>query len=292
MFPIEFSLSYTGGIADDSEIDFYDVSHALINFQRTLALTSHLVINGSVITQAPSLKGAKILALPPEEGSWKITAIILGGMFAVGTASKDSPIGHLIYSAYDYVISESLGFHVDYDKSLGVQYDELKKTESEIPILNQSNFDSVLEKCENSVKEMHRPIIANGTATQANILSRINGHSMPTLQPLNLDTYEYIRETSVSRRPKHLIGRVTSYNTNTFKGRIYITEYQRPITFQLLESSRSLGAVNIVTRSLVMNGRDRKRKELDVGFISIEAFLVTSKSGQIKKLQIVQVKKD
>ena len=56
-----FTLSYEGEAADLSLIDFYDVAEALVGFERSLAITTHYVLNGSVITQAPSLKGAQIL---------------------------------------------------------------------------------------------------------------------------------------------------------------------------------------------------------------------------------------
>ena len=130
MRDIEITLSFSGSRADQNEINFYDVSQALIGFERSLALTTHLILNGKIITQAPALRGAEILALAPAEGSWKLSAIILvaaTGLYHLGTAPKDTPIGHLIRSGYDYVISEALGFHVDYDKSLGQQYEELKK---------------------------------------------------------------------------------------------------------------------------------------------------------------------
>jgi hypothetical protein len=73
---LEIELSYIGAEADEHELDFYDASVALIGFQRSLAITTHLILNGEVITQAPALKGARILALPPEEGSWKIKAAV------------------------------------------------------------------------------------------------------------------------------------------------------------------------------------------------------------------------
>ena len=119
MAAVEVTLSFMGDRADESEIEFYDVAQALIGFQRSLALTTHLILNDEIITQAPSLDGAQILALPPEPGSWKITAAIMltGAFYTLGTAPKDTPIGNLISSAYDYVISETLGFHVDYDKN-------------------------------------------------------------------------------------------------------------------------------------------------------------------------------
>lgn len=142
--PIEFTLSFAGSAAKTHQIDFYDVSQALIGFQRSLALTTHLVVNNQIITQAPSLKGARIFATVPEEGSWKWTAILtlLGtGAYNVLTADKETVLGNLVMSAYDYVISESLGFHVDFDKSLGQQFEELHGKDSPKEIRPESRFD-------------------------------------------------------------------------------------------------------------------------------------------------------
>ena len=66
----QFSISFQGNDTDKHQIDLYDVSQALIGFQRKLALTTNLMLNGELITQAPSLKNAMILASPPKKGSW------------------------------------------------------------------------------------------------------------------------------------------------------------------------------------------------------------------------------
>ncbi|MFH7326423.1 hypothetical protein ACHHTY_08020, partial [Desulfurivibrio sp. C05AmB] len=148
---LQLTLSYTGNEADEHEIDLYDVSQALIGFQRSIALTTHLVLNGQIITQSPSLKGARIFALPAEDGSWKIKAGIVFtaavGLYHIGTAPVNTPLGHLVHSVYDYVISESLGFHVDYNKSLGQLYEEYQEKEVGLPEIRQSQADSLIEKC-------------------------------------------------------------------------------------------------------------------------------------------------
>jgi hypothetical protein len=115
MGTLDVTLTYSGRESDDNEIDLYDVAQGLIGFERSLALTTHLVLNNEIITQAPALKGARILARPAQSGSWELTATILvlaaGAIYKLGTAPKESPIGHLIRSAYDYVVSQTLGFH-------------------------------------------------------------------------------------------------------------------------------------------------------------------------------------
>jgi hypothetical protein len=110
-----FTLTYEGNLAEERIIDFYDVAQALTGFQRSLALTTHLVLNGEIITQAPALKGARTFALPPEEGSWKFGVLLTTAsvIYTLGTAPRETAIGNIVASAYDYLISETMGFHVD-----------------------------------------------------------------------------------------------------------------------------------------------------------------------------------
>jgi hypothetical protein len=140
---ITISLTYRGRAADNNVLDLYDAGQALVGFHRSLALTTHLVLNNEIITQATALKGAQILSFPPHEGSWKSTAVvIIGGIYALGSVTKDSPVGNLISSAYDYVIHETLGFHVDYAKTLGQQYEEYQKTHPGIKPISEARLHS------------------------------------------------------------------------------------------------------------------------------------------------------
>lgn len=288
---ISFALSFEGNDADDHEIDFYDVAHALIGFQRSLAITTHLVLNGEVITQAPSLKGARIIAVPPEEGSWKILAAI--SMFGIGayhvsTAPKDTLLGHLVYSAYDYVVSENLGFHVDYDKSLGQLYEEHHgQSDDELPVIKQSQLDSAAEKCENAIREMHRPIVFSETAQQASIIANLNGKQKPFDNPLDYDSFEYINFTERSTDAEEIEGYVSSYNSNTYKGRLFVPDMRRPIPFMLGETAQNMKAIGRITRSLHMNGQERMKHGSEVRCV---AFKNHSRTGRLKSLYVVEVK--
>src|ERR1700709_1118781 len=94
---ISISISYSGRSADNNALDLYDAGQALVGFHRSLALTAHLVLNNQIITQATALKGAQILSMPPQSGSWTSTAVIvIGGLWAISSVTKDSPIGNLI----------------------------------------------------------------------------------------------------------------------------------------------------------------------------------------------------
>ncbi len=287
---LSFTLSYEGRDSDEHEIDFYDVSQALVGFQRSLAITTHLVLNGQVITQAPSLKNAQIIAVPPEEGSWKITALVIAAgtaAYNLGTISKDTPLGNLIHSAYDYTISETLGFYVDYESSLGQQYKELQEDKNnKLPILDQGRFDSVVEKSEVAIKNMHRPIVGSNTAAKAKIMVGDDENKQTIGESLTSETYDYITYEDKSDNFDDVIGRISSYNINTYKGRIYLEEESRPIPFEIVNDAKTKENINLITNSLSNNARDRNEAS---GDIKCRVYKVTSRTGRLKKLLLCEV---
>jgi hypothetical protein len=290
MAALEITLSFSGRSADDNIVDLYDVSQALIGFERSFALTTHLVLNDEVITQAPSLDGAQILARPSNRGSWELTAILAlaaGTIYKLGTAPKDTPIGHLVRSAYDYVLTQTLGIHVDYEKTLGQQIRVARAEDRNIKLLSQARFDSVVEKCDTAVREMHRPIYKSETANSARLIAKIGDEQTQIGPTLTLETYEYIAYTVRSTDTVELIGQISSYNINTYKGRVYVATYGRPIPFELSENARDRQTVALITRSLDENAQGSNR-----GGISFIAFENHSRSGRLKSLFIVEVLSD
>lgn len=289
-YDVKFELSYSGEDADDHEIDLYDVSQALIGFQRSLAITTHLILNGEIITQAPALKGAKIFAFPSEEGSWKIQAgiLVLGtAAYQVSTAPNNTPLGHLVYSAYDYVISESLGFHVDYNKSLGQLYEESKKNKIELPVVREAQLDSVIEKCSTAITEIHRPIYKTKTADTARITTNINNQKVPLNPVFSFESFQYIIEEFTEDEVSVIRGFVSSYNSNTYKGRIYVPEEERPISFELAEYVRAESSIQLIVDSLRANAlRNYEAEPIEV-FCKVQR--ITTKAGHLKKYKVLAV---
>lgn len=289
-FKLELQLSFSGNDANEGTIDFYDLSQALIGFQRSLALTTHLVLNGEIITQAPSLKGAKIYASVPEEGSWKIPAIVVAGaagVYSLGTAPNDSPIGHLVFSMYDYAVSQSLGVHVDYEKSLGQLYEEAKAQKIQIKPVTENQADSLIEKCSTAFREMHRPIYKTETASSATIIGYTNHVPIPLHTQLTPETYEFISETFESPGIEQIVGRISSYNSNTYKGRIFVPNLGRPIAFEINPPARSTETARIITTSLHLNAT-RQGGESGA-LISMTVTRRTSKSGHLKSFIAIKI---
>ncbi len=274
---IKFTISFEGQDSDNHRIDLYDIAQALTGFQRSLALTTHLILNNEVITQAPSLKKATIYSFPAEEGSWKMTVLICTALYSISTAPKDTPLGHIIYSAYDYVISESLGVHIDYNKTLGQLYEESQN--QKIPKIQQYQLDSVIEKCAVSIKEMHRPIYQTNTASEAKINAIFNGKDLPISSPLSIETYSHIREERIHPQEITIEGYISSYNVNTYKGRIYVPIIGRPIPFELRHNIQNMQTIQIIVDNLSKNALNSQDKYK----VICKVLLVTSNSNQLKR---------
>ena len=291
MTEVRFTLSYEGADSAKHLIDLYDVSQALIGFQRSLALTTHLLLNDEIITQAPALKGAHIYAVPAEPGSWKLTAAIAmtaTGLYHLGTTPNNSPLGHLMFSLYDYVISESLGYHVDYNKSLGQLAEEAKSKQQKLPEIKEHQVDALIEKCSRAITEMHRPIVKSETATHCTISGNYTGRrNHPLNARLTRDSFEFIHETVTSEAPNVFEGRISSYNSNTYKGRIYIAAIGRPVTFELEPHARSNRSVQVIATSLFHNALNQRQEPGSL--IHIVAFENTSRTGTLKSLTISRV---
>lgn len=289
---VYFELGFYGGDTQGAEIDLYDVSVALSGFHRSLALTAHLILNDEVIVQAPNLKGASIRALTAEEGSWKlpiVLTIVGAGIHQLGTAPKDTPLGHLVHSGYDYVVKQSLGFHVDYDMSLGEQYEKAQRNNDNIKKIDQYRFDSVIEKCENSIKDIHRPINGQGTAEVARIKGKKGKKKKYKKIGNDFDgeTYEYISKSLLSNTAMKHYGRVSSYNSNTMSGRVFVPAVGFAVPFRLTGRAKNYVSVSLITSSLVANSQSEENDT--VGFINFSAFERTSVNGRKKSYNITDV---
>ncbi|MEQ1518131.1 MAG: hypothetical protein ABL931_16750 [Usitatibacteraceae bacterium] len=278
----DIKLKFDGRLSDNHVLDFYDAARAMTGFQRSLALTTHLVMNGEIITQAPSLKNAEILVTTPEAGSWELIASIVGAAWVAGTASKDTPLGHLLYSVYDYIIANTLGFHVDYEKSL---YEKHKEILTERKITPQK-LDSLIEKTESSISDMHRPIVASESANQARLFWLNHSGAQQIGPDMTELSYDYISRTV--RRDKVVAheGLVSSYNVNTFKGRIFLPDEQRPIPFELDDAAKTRTNVGFITSSLRTNASTRGTSD---GLIMLHGQRLESSTGRLKALIVQEI---
>jgi len=133
---------------------------------------------------------------------------------------------------------------------------------------------------------MHRPIVASETAEAASLLAQVDREQTPLTPKLDRDSYEYMIFTVEDNYPTEVIGLISSYNMNTYKGRIYVDQEARTIPFELSGSARSRHAVSLVTRSLALNADSSTRRG---GYIRCLVFRNTSRTGRLKSYRIVEV---
>lgn len=280
---VSFTLSYVGAMADNNVLDMYDASRALAGFQRSLALTTHLILNGEIITQAPALKGASIISSTPEPGSWKVTAVVITGVWAAATASKDTVAGHLLFSAYDYVVRSTLGFPVNFDETLVSSHDKHVGNKK----ITAEKMDSLIEKAESSVSDMHRPIVASKSANFASLFGSDDlGRKSPIGPELSILTYDYIATSKLEDGVFEIDGIVSSFNLNTFKGRVFSIEDQRPIPFEIATDRREGRMVLDLANSLRENASKSAR---DAGLVRLRVRKYVSANGRLKSLIVFGV---
>ena len=80
------------------------------------------------------------------------------------------------------------------------------------------------------------------------------------------------------------IGVVSSYNINTYKGRIYSFAEKRPIPFELMSEARDRRTVGLITNSQHLNGQNRDDPN---AVISLSAYKLVSSTGSLKRLHVV-----
>jgi len=291
-----FDLRYTGNWTASNVIEFYDVAQALIGFERIISLTTHLLLNGEVLTQSPSARGFRLVALPAQEGSWKWTVGLALGigqtLHAFGTAPPDTAFGWLTKSAVEYVIQETLGFTPNFDETLGAQIERYRGSAParQIPKdLSIERFDSLIEKTESGVKALHRPIVKSASASAAQFGYRSAGTSVNLDVYANAETFEFIDETVTSEDFSKYCGVVSSYNANTFRGRLFIGDEQRTIPFELAENVRSPKTIQKITASLSDNANSRARNVSSNMLVCFEALRNETKSGRLKGLFVTSL---
>lgn len=282
---LTLEISYEGFSSDIHRIDLYDVSRAMMGIHRSLAITTHLILNKSIISKCTSLKNAEIISLPPEKGSWKMKiAIVLGSATtAAMVAPQNSFLGHIVYSAYDYVLSESIGINVDYEKSLGKL--SLENKDKKIYIPEQHILDIVVDKCHNSLIDIHRPIYESKTAKIGQIKAFIGNKEIKFNSHFNQETFEYLTEEIHKDELFSITGRIVGFSATNHSGRISVDGVDRHIPFKLDYEVKTNENFEKIIESL-KNSTLKNSTPINVTF---DVKVIQTKKGKIKKYIVKKV---
>ena len=183
--------------------------------------------------------------------------------------------------------TESLGFHVEYDKSLGELYERHQNKSQKLKKIKQHQVDLLIDNCDAAISDIHRPIVKTKSATSAVIESNLGGRNLKVGGQINLNTHNYINEVAFSELPEKIEGRITSYNINTYKGRINVVEGGRHVSFELSENCRSDQAVHLILESLNENATLPYFSRQ--GVIRCKVVKITSRTDKLKKYKIINI---
>lgn len=274
------SLTYCGGTdATNSNIDLYDLSTALYGFHRSLAITGHYLFNEEIITRAPYAKGVRIITSPPVEGSFGIVATILGVATIIGLAPKDTPVGHAFGSLYAQIIFKCTGKQLDYSKILGQEkIDQIE--------IETSKLESLAQKVETSVKNIHRPIMTQSALTSSIAV----GDQHPII--LDSQTLDLTNKLIIDTDPTQFAGRVAGYSANTRSGMIYSLREKRAIPFEL-ERGIDIDS-SVLSKSLLLYDtiKTKRKRGAKSGYFKFLAKKVTNQAGTTKKYYITHIYSD
>ncbi|WP_413720020.1 hypothetical protein [Silicimonas sp. MF1-12-2] len=286
--PFPITLRYKGELADEGLIDLYDLSRAIRGYERSLSLVTHFALNNEIITQSTSLRGAQILCAPPDFGSYKFPALITSmsvGAFALGSLEPNNPLGHVIFSLYDFVVHEATGQKVDYEESLRETYERALQDGSEGFLMpKKSQLESLVEKVEPAIADMHRPIVGSETAELAIVGKGVDATKSDV--QINLDTFQGLRYRTRVDDVISIGGRVSMFNMNTFNGRFVPTTHPRPIPFYLTAAGRTSEGVNLIAESLQKNIANSDDPSCVIRF---DVMRDVTRTGRVAKLIVVGV---
>ncbi len=189
----------------------------------------------------------------------------------------------MVRSAYDYVVKSTMGFHVDFDSTLGKQLEEARSAGAGLKPIRASQLDSATEKCEVAIRDMHRPIVFSETASEGHLLAGSGPERELMSAPLTPASYYRIVEGVPATRRRSFDGRVSSYNINTFRGRIFLNDAGRPVPFEIATEGRTPETIRVITRSLALNARNRRD---DRGEIVIVGRPSITRTGRIASVLV------
>ena len=276
-----FEVKFAGGLeAQNSELNLYDLSVALRGIHRSFTIIGNYIATDQIITRVPDAKGINILSYPAEEGSFLVRLAIvftIAGVFLekAVTQPRDTVLGNLTWSCYEYVIHKATGLKVSYDTTIFDEwYREKGKPEHKV--------ESLVQKVESSLYEIHRPIQTN--SAHEVILKRNTGSD--GMIRLNTRTFDVLNKWIYYDDNVLFYGRVSSYNANTHTGMVYVESEMRAIPFEF-DKSVTVDDI-LITKSLSLYARSKKHTG-KLGFFEFQAKKVCTANGVLKKLRIANV---
>jgi hypothetical protein len=272
MGDMDFRFTYHPEDGSNS-LGAYDASVALYGIARSLSITTHYVLHGKIIKKAPALRGAKVLVLPPREGSFDFIAPIVD---FVSSRSEDIALSLTVGMAGNYLVDlTKLLYRRLTGQSEQVVTGQVESLRREKP----GEVDALGDALEEDVVRMHRPL--DGPVQYFNIYG---GHQ--NIGQFDRATYDYAKTKILGENVEDFEGNVASFNANSLNGRFWLITDERTVSFNK-------------DRDVVFSDQDRKLLAWSLneyangraGRLIISGIPLRSRQGNLKSVFVRRVRR-
>lgn len=206
-----------------NSLDAHDAAQAMLGMARSLAILSHYAVNGQLIKQAPSLKGARILATPPERGSFQLPFQIDFDPQTVAVVSS------LALSVLGNYVTDLTRFV--YRKIAGLSHKPLSEQLKTALDTRPGDFDAITDAVNEDVIKVHRPLMHG-----VQVFNIYGGDNQ--IGTFNNSTLNHAKARELGPENEEFVGTIASLNANTDSGRIWLgshtTAFKRDRSLQRL----------------------------------------------------------
>lgn len=259
-------LRYTGGLAEENQLDLYDGTTSLQGFAQSLQIATHAYLNNEIVTRATALRGAKLFVRPPRSGSvvFDLIAIIEAYPATVALASSAVSISAPVFRDFlKYSFRKACGLFDEDEPE--TPYMKRMLSERQEPF-----FDELGEVLEGSLQRAHRPI--GDSVSSVELMSPRN-----LLIGFDEQTKDWVSTNDRDDLPENVTGNMTRFNSITRNGRAYIDQIGRIVPIRPNDEFPSV-LFPLLTWSLHGSNSDLPKK------LEMTVKRVKSASGRTKRL--------
>lgn len=202
------------------QVDLYDGAKTIFGLGRALQIAAHFLVNQEVIFQAPSARGVRLYLVPARRGSFdQLIQLVIEHKEIILVTAATTLTTEVVRDFLGYVIRKSCGL-VAHASTYVVR---------EISKQMQADLEALEEAMLGPLVDAHRAIEKGSARTRL----KLGGDQIE----FDDRTYANVRDRILSPHKKTLAASVSSYNINSFKGRLYNPELGRTIPFKMRKRS-------------------------------------------------------
>lgn len=262
---LTFNIKFDSGSNNFDGLNMYYGADALGGFAEAISLTTHAIVNNTVVKQTPAARGFKLDFKESHSGSY-LQKISLE--FTDEEAIR--VVNHLGVKGF----MELLIFHLA--SPLGLRPAITRNAAIRWHRSDMDDSEKLLERLERPLERIHHPV--NGQGYQITLIK-----DRTPIIGFNERTYDYLAGSTVSENLETIEAAVSRFNARTFTGRVIEEEDSDSISFSPMKAGILRPARILLANSLRDLAEDRMTK------LKLGVRRVVARDGRTKHLILQSV---